>query len=372
LRIGLIIYKDLNYPSGGFLYDKTLVRHLEKQGHQIDVIALAWPAYILCLLQNFNFLLLKKIKDANFDLLLQDELNHPSLFLFNRWIKAKIGIPIVSIVHHLRSSEERSNLSNKLYRAIESRYLNSLDALISNSVTTQHSVSVLVKKNMPILVAKPGGDRFNQSVSRDEIKSKTHDGGPFNIVFLGALIKRKSPHLIINALAELPNGPFRAYFVGSPDADPSYARSLLDLVRQHHLEKFVQFQGHQPKSELEKIMKKCHVLVVPSSYEGYGIAYVEAMGFGMPAIARSIGASQEIIVHQENGFLLEKEGSDELVEILALLNKDRDLLFRMSISARKRYEELPTWAASMSKIEKYLINIYEKNFDARSESGSNI
>ena len=372
MRIGLIIYKNLNYPSGGFLYDKKLVKYLEKQGHQIDVIVLAWPTYIICLLQNFNFLLLKKIKDANFDLLLQDELNHPSLFIINRWIKAKIGIPIVSIVHHLRSSEERSNLSNKFFRAIESRYLNSLDALIFNSVATHHSVSSLVKKNMPIMVAEPGGDRFNQSASRGEIKSKSHDDGPFNIVFLGALIKRKSPHLILNALAELPKGPFRAYFVGSPDADPSYARSLLDQVKQHHLEKFVQLLGHQPESELAKILKKCHVLVVPSSYEGYGIAYAEAMGFGLPAIARKLGASQEIIVHQENGFLLEKEGSDEMVEILTLLNKDRDLLFRMSISARKRYEELPTWAASMSKIEKYLINIIEKNFKAQSDIGSNI
>ena len=160
MRIGLIIYKDLNYPSGGFLYDKNLVRHLEKQGHQIDVIAIAWPAYIICLLQNFNFLLIKKINEANFDLLLQDELNHPSLFLINRWIRAKTGIPIVSIVHHLRSSEERSKLSNMFYRAIESRYLNSLDALIFNSITTHHSVSSLVKKNMPIMVAEPGGDRF--------------------------------------------------------------------------------------------------------------------------------------------------------------------------------------------------------------------
>ena len=47
-----------------------------------------------------------------------------------------------------------------------------------------------------------------------------------------------------------------------------------------------------------------HVLAVPSSYEGFGIVYLEGMQFGLPAIAGTDGAAQEIITHGENGFLV--------------------------------------------------------------------
>ena len=358
MRIGLIIYGDLDYPSGGFLYDRKLVEHLKRKGHQIIIISLPWLAYVQCFFHNFDASLLHKIEEANLDILLQDELNHPSLFLINRRIKAKIGLPIVSIVHHLRSSEKGSFFVNRIFETIERRYLNSLDAIIANSETSLNTVKVLVNKKIPMLIAKPGGNRFNQPFSRKHVKSRVYGDGPINIMFLGALIKRKSPHLILDAIIDLPKGTFRAFFAGNPDSDPNYTNFLFDKAARHKVDDYVDFLGHLPENELVEIFNKCHVLIVPSSYEGYGIAYVEAMGFGLPAIARKAGASGEIIEHEQNGFLLETDGSDEIAELLVLLQRDRDLLFQMSLSARKRYEGLPSWSTSMDKIEEFLINIY--------------
>lgn len=352
-----MIYGDLNFPSGGFLYDRKLIEHLEQQGHQTQVIAMPWTAYFNRLFQNFDAELLQNIEDANLDILLQDELNHASLFLLNRKIKVKINISIISIVHHLRGSEKGSWLAKIIFGAIEQRYLKSLDAIIANSQTTLNSVKALLSKNIPMLIAKPGGDRFNQLLSRQQIKSRVYKDGPLKILFLGALIRRKSPDLILEAIRDLPKGSFRVFFAGTPDADPSFATLLLNMTIRYKLVDDVQFLGHLSENDLILLMNKCHVLIVPSSYEGYGIAYVEAMGFGMLAIARNTGASGEIIEHEQNGFLLESGNSRELAKILARVHQDRDLLFRMSLAARKRYKELPGWAESMNKIEKFLIDI---------------
>ena len=80
-----------------------------------------------------------RLRAADVDVLLQDELNHPSLFGVNRRLRGRVRYPIVSIVHHLRSSEEHPPLLRRLYRQVESLYLNSVDAFIYNSHTTRAS-----------------------------------------------------------------------------------------------------------------------------------------------------------------------------------------------------------------------------------------
>ena len=52
------------------------------------------------------------------------------------------------------------------------------------------------------------------------------------------------------------------------------------------------------------LLPQHHLLAVPSSYEGFGIVYLEGMHFGLPAIAGTDGAAKEIITHGQNGFLV--------------------------------------------------------------------
>jgi hypothetical protein len=111
MKIGLIIYGRLQTLSGGYLYDRQLVEHLEAAGDEVEIISLPWEGYGRSLLHNVWFALAEQLRLAEFDLLLQDELNHPSLFWLNRRLRGHISYPIVSIVHHLRSSEAAPKLA---------------------------------------------------------------------------------------------------------------------------------------------------------------------------------------------------------------------------------------------------------------------
>src|SRR5574339_1182768 len=99
MHIGLIIYGSLDTLSGGYLYDRRLVEFLRSQGDTVEIISLPWRNYLAHLTDNLYF----KLPD-NLDILIEDELNHPSLILANR---RKHPYPVISLVHHLRCSEFR-------------------------------------------------------------------------------------------------------------------------------------------------------------------------------------------------------------------------------------------------------------------------
>src|SRR5512138_1993944 len=128
MKIGFVIYGSLDTLSGGYLYDRKLVEYLRSQGDTVEIISLPWRNYLSHLTDNFHVRL-----PLNLDILIQDELNHPSLICANR---GRHPYPIVSLVHHLRCSELRSPWQNTFYRVVERKYLQSVDGFIFNSKTT--------------------------------------------------------------------------------------------------------------------------------------------------------------------------------------------------------------------------------------------
>ncbi|MGH9335026.1 MAG: glycosyltransferase family 4 protein, partial [Vicinamibacteria bacterium] len=172
MRIGLVIYGSLEVVSGGNLYDSMLVERLERSGHVVEVLSIPHRRYALDLAQNLSPALRRRLSETSFDVLIEDELAHPSLFRMNRSLRARTSAPVVSVVHHLRSSEERADWQNKLYRRVEKRYLATVDAFVFNSETTRESVESLLGKKTRNIVAPPGGDRLPRTMTREEIMDR--------------------------------------------------------------------------------------------------------------------------------------------------------------------------------------------------------
>ena len=98
-----------------------------------------------------------------------------------------------------------------------------------------------------------------------------------------------------------------------------------------------------------------HLLAVPSTYEGYGIVYLEGMGFGLPAVATTAGAAGEIITHGVDGFLVPPGDAPALAQCLRCLAGDRPLLTALSLAARRRYLAQPTWEQTAGQIRDFLL-----------------
>ena len=116
----------------------------------------------------------------------------------------------------------------------------------------------------------------------------------------------------------------------------------------------VQFVGQLSDDKLAEQLIHHDVLAVPSSYEGFGMVYLEAMRCGLPAIASSAGGGVEVVRDGENGFLIAPGDVEGLANRLLLLAENRDLLREMSLAARDSYERAPTWSESLNQIHDFL------------------
>ena len=358
MKIGLIIYGRLETLSGGYLYDRKLVEHLEAQGDEVEIISLPWEGYGRHLLHNFWFALQEQLRQAEFDVLLQDELNHPSLFWLNRKIRREIQYPIISIVHHLRSSEARPGWQNWLYRHVEQRYLTSVDGFIFNSQTTRQVVQSLIGSSQPHIVAPPAGDRFTQVLSPQQIEARSQPPGPLRLLFVGNLIPRKGLHVLLEAVRQLPLSDWQLDVVGDTAVSPRYTQQIQQAIRQHNLANNITLHGSLESVPLSQKMQESHLLAVPSSYEGFGIVYLEGMSFGLPAIGGRGGAAHEIITDGVEGYLVDGGGGAKETAVLRqhihTLHHNRRQLAQMSHAAQVRFQAHPTWQHSMSQIRQFL------------------
>ena len=346
MNIGLVIYGSLDTLSGGYLYDRKLVEYLRLQGDTVEIISLPWRSYAAHLMDNFSF----RLPDSRrFDVLIQDELNHPSLILANR---GEHPYPIISLVHHLRCSELRPDWQNAFYRVVEQKYLKSVDGFIFNSKTTQRVVISLLEKPKPSMIAFPPTDRFGEPVSEETIRSRAHTE-PFRILFLGNVIYRKGLHTLLESVKHL-HIPVLVDVVGGLNAETAYAHQVKKRIEQDRLSSLIFLHGLRDQEYLIETLERAHVLVVPSSYEGFGIVYLEGMCFGLPAIGTTAGAASEIIEHGQTGYLIAPNDVESLAAYLKSLAEDRELLIRLSLNARQRYRRQPSWKETAGRIRDFL------------------
>ena len=347
MKIGLVIYGSLDTLSGGYMYDRMLVDYLRAQGDTVEIISLPWRNYAAHLTDNFTFKL-----PPDLDILIQDELNHPSLILAN---KRPHPYPVISLVHHLRCSELRPQWQNNFYRVVEKKYLQSVDGFIFNSETTQKVVNGVIENSKPCLVAFPPTDRFGEAISEEEIKARSGKK-VLRILFLGNVIERKGLITLLQAVSQLPVTSYQLDIVGSLTSDPAYAKQMQNFVTTNNLTSHVTFHASLNNQPLIEKLRAAHVLVVPSSYEGFGIVYLEGMGFGLPAVGTTLGAASEVIDDGETGFLIQPGDAHRLVEKLQLLSERRDLLLEMSLAARSRYQRQPKWSQTAGQVRDFLLS----------------
>jgi glycosyltransferase involved in cell wall biosynthesis len=354
LRVGLIIYGDLEILTGGFLYDRMLVNHLRSKGDEVEVINIPWRTYGRHLTDNFSRTLFRRLRDKRFDVLIQDELAHPSLFLLNRWLKNQVKYPIVALVHLLRSSEAHPAALKRLYSTVERQYFSTVAGAIFNCDTTRTTVERLMGKTLPCVIAYPGRDHLHRGLSLKEIEARSRLHGPLQLISIANVLPNKGLNILIEALVRLPPDSWQLQVAGSLSMDSRYVQAIRKQIAQAGLSDRVKLLGVVPNNEMPALLAKSHVLVVPSYYEAFAIAYLEAMGFGLPVIASTAGGARELINDGQEGYLISPGDTHTLARRLEEITEDRVRLLQMSLAAYKRISAHPTWAESLDRIREFL------------------
>lgn len=362
MRVGVAVYGDLDARSGGYLYDRTLADHLLAAGDDVEVFSLPDRGYGRALVRNASRSLARRLRRADLDVLLQDELCHPSLFALNR--RLDLDAPTLSIVHHLRSDERWPPWRNELYRRIERCYLRSVDGFVFNSRATRDSVAALADPE-PSVVAYPAGDRFGDPLSADRARRRALDRErPLRIVFLGNVTRRKGLDTLVEGVARVA-GDWRLTVVGDTSVDPDYVDSVSRAAERLDVADRVRFVGRLDDDALASTLAESHLMAIPSGHEGFGIAYVEGMAFGLPAVASAAGGAGELVRHRVNGLLIRPDDPSAVTDAVAPLCRSRERLAEMSVAALETYRQHPTWAESCEKIREFLLSVVEDGTAAR-------
>ncbi len=128
------------------------------------------------------------------------------------------------------------------------------------------------------------------------------------ILFVGSLYGRKRGDLLVKTFREfvLPRVP-NARLCGVCDP-PDDARPDSE-----------EWTGRLPQDELVARFKNSDVFCLPSSYEGFGVPYIEAMAAGLPVVASRNDGAREVLREGKDGIL---SSDEELGEHLVRLLQD--------------------------------------------------
>jgi glycosyltransferase involved in cell wall biosynthesis len=95
--------------------------------------------------------------------------------------------------------------------------------------------------------------------------------------------------------------------------------------------------------EMYEFIKDKNVLLLTSQSEGFPIALLEAMHFGIIPIVTPVGGMPTAIKHLENGALLDNHSEESVInsaiEILQTLSKDGALRHKLSVNIRTTFEQ---------------------------------
>jgi glycosyltransferase involved in cell wall biosynthesis len=153
------------------------------------------------------------------------------------------------------------------------------------------------------------------------------------VVGMGRLSPEKGFDLLVRA-AGMARTPFRLLILGEGKEE----RTLRDLTGRLGISGRVQFVGFRRNPY--PLLGKASIFVLPSRYEGFPNALVEAMALGVPCVAtRCPTGPEEILTEGVNGLLVPMENATALAEAIDRLLNDSSLRQRLGYAAVERVKD---------------------------------
>lgn len=216
---------------------------------------------------------------------------------------------------------------------------------------------ILKYKKFDNLVVIPNGvdlEKFQRKAGQD------YPGKENFILSVGAFKERKGFDLVIKALAVIKERISDIkYYIVAGRGDEDYYKYLVQLVDDHKLGDNVVFYRNITDDELKNLYQKAKVFVLTPvsdeyNFEGFGLVYLEANAYGVPAVGSYDSGAEEAIRNGYSGFLAKAGDVNDIAENIIKLLSNKKLYDDMSKNAIR-------WAQKMSweNIIKDYIKIYK-------------
>ena len=166
------------------------------------------------------------------------------------------------------------------------------------------------------------------------------------VLFLSNMLADKGPLVLVDALAVLHRRgvALEATFAGTA-GDNRTLDDFRDAVAQHGLGEHVRYVGPAFDAAKDALFATHDVFALPTARDAFPLVLLEAMQYGLPVVATTVGAIPAIVVDGKTGFLVGPGDVAGLADRLEQLAMQPELRARMGSAGRERYHERLTFKA---------------------------
>lgn len=215
-----------------------------------------------------------------------------------------------------------------------------------SNINKQNQIRVLLREANAFIVL---GEKWNNAIKQIEPKANTvvvsnsihipvkttKWNNPFQVLFLGVLIKRKGVADLLKAIKILERSGKTAnvrFVIAGTGEEEDNLKSQCNKLE---LDKIIEFVGWTNGEKKIKLIKESQMLVLPSYNEGLPIAILEAISYGLPIVATDVGDISAAVKDKENGYLVKPGDIERLADRMEKIILNKHIYDNMSIASRK-------------------------------------
>jgi len=340
VTLALIVPGPIDQLTGGYLFARHVADGLDRRGQKVDIVELAgqFPDADAKARTEATRALAQLDADAS------AVIDGLALAGFEGCLGREAArLRLVAWVHHPLAAESGLSAQEQArFRAIEAGLLPFFRGVICPSRATARAVAAYGVDPGRIAIAPPGTAKPATVGKRDA------SAGPLRLLSVATLTPRKGHLVLIEALAKLRREDWHLQCIGSLSRDPAYVAVLRQAIATHGLDDRITLVDEMAPESLGAAYDAADLFVLPSFYEGYGMAFAEAMAHGLPIVATRGGAIPET-VPVSAGVLVEPGDVAALATALAQLLDRRDVLAHLARGAAQAGAALPDWNQAVAR-----------------------
>ena len=218
-----------------------------------------------------------------------------------------------------------------------------MDAIV---VSTPHEREALVRlygapvDSIHVAAAGVDSDLF-RPMSKSEARRQLDIAERNVILYVGRIEPLKGLELLINAVALLDDmGDTRLIIVGGKPTEDAEVQRLKALAESLGIGESTTFTGTVDQRDLRKYYSAADVFVLPSYYESFGLAALEAMACGTPVVVSRVGGLSSFVEEGRTGYLIPWRCAEPFSERIRTLLSNSDLRAAMGTVARDRSQQM--------------------------------
>jgi len=259
---------------------------------------------------------------------------------------------VVALIHHPLAFE--TGLSAEQMHAFllsETRALrHAKQVIVTGPSTARDLVQSFGVPPASIDVVRPGTARAPLAVGS---RSDT-----LQLLSVGSVTPRKGFDVLLEALKPLSDLPWTLSIAGDLTRDARAPLQLREDIVRFGFEGRVAALGVVEQDQLDALYHGADVFVLASLFEGYGMAYAEALAHGLPVIGTTGGAIPDT-VPLTAGLLVPPGDIGSLTIALRRVMQDANLRARLSQGAKQAAARQPTWEESVKRFAQILTCLAE-------------